>query len=519
MITTRVIFNLSTSKADKRLLNLVRNAKISDKELIDGIQKSLKNGANINTKDKRINSYTDHRGYGYTPLMLLVMQGRTNVVDFLIQRNQDKSYAFHMVSVKNLDQIKLRCSEWLATRKNERILLVNCQGTYFALIKNYQGEHQFIELPKNLDCTREVGRLFEAQGYVARPKALKSELNVPTIHELVDFVTAKANLRVDVFEKTSSNNMAHHMAAREGHQEIYEALIRRFPALLNYKGEHDLTGPEISATYKHEKMAKAIQAKESNPYFPTVHQWFPEEIVRHIAQYCDPVTLRDLPQLNSHWADALKDKELDRLLTLKFEACFPSYMQSCTWQERLHHYFPETFHALKDSGKISPEVAKELFLLNSKKVYFAGDPVRIYDKEYVKPQPLLSLFTAHWFGEGGYRRKDRTDLGRDDFKENLAHVFESSGSYLPCYREKQALEKDIEKEHNLKSIEQRYDITCPTKPIYEAKITDREALIRWANVKKETNIDKIAIEADINCDTKSGYGPYHFKRNQNMTFD
>lgn len=86
MLTTRLIFAATYSKANQKLLNATSNKKITDVDLID---EALEQGADLNIRDIRVKSEVSTIGYDYTPLMWACYHGKLAQVKELILRGAD----------------------------------------------------------------------------------------------------------------------------------------------------------------------------------------------------------------------------------------------------------------------------------------------------------------------------------------------------------------------------------------------------------------------------------------------
>lgn len=146
--------------------------------------------------------------------------------------------------------------------------------------------------------------------------------------------------------KTYRNNTALHLAARQGHNEIFKYLIIKDPKLRSEKGENNLTPDEIAKKYQQLDTVNLC----SKEYW--INENIPHEMALAIIDNVkDPVTLGSLGSLNKNWQNLFKDDSLKNCRENSFRRVLPVDLQNKTWAEIFKHYYPNETNQPTDPYK------------------------------------------------------------------------------------------------------------------------------------------------------------------------
>lgn len=206
--------------------------------------------------------------------------------------------------------------------------------------------------------------------------------------EKVKFLIAQG---ADVSLKTARGNTILHLAAREGHLDLYYYLAELFPDLRGLQGENYLTSDEIAEKYKQTDIVRACEDFYSNPFFDSAKTILPDEVVfRILKKVSDPVSLVSLKRTNKAWYNFFKDQALKGIFEESLRDNLPQELQEWSWEDLFRHYYPSLFSSEKT-------YTYDLFFKQMHVVYLIGEPLRFQREKgfFKKLSEALDIMSLH----------------------------------------------------------------------------------------------------------------------------
>lgn len=230
----------------------------------------------------------------------------------------------------------------------------------------------------------------------------------------------------DIQAVSKYGNTALHIAAREGHTNVYLYLQNYNPELRYLEGEKHLTPDQIAKKYHQENISAISHTFFSNSYFSHVKSILPSELALNIAKQANPISLIALSRTNKAWNKIFHDEAIQKTMKDGILSILPKNLRDKSWSEIYRHYYK-----CDDQNSVYTQAD---FIDRMHSIYIVGKPFR----QYVLKGKLESLLEATDFftRKSEFKHLDATDL---EMERNYTEcLFNAKDEEIIFYREFQA---------------------------------------------------------------------------------
>lgn len=398
----------------------------------------------------------DRTHLNYTPLMWTVHNGQRKKMDLLLEHSANpylitsqKSNLLHIAASRNhlaIYHYLATCFPLLTKMKNDEDLtpqqILNRVIHSCSTMVLHQ---EFLSLIKDPDCRHidSINQLVENDSFNINFREFCDYENSKPFYyaytplmwavHLGDFAKVKLLLhhKANPDLTTENGNTILHIAAKQGHADIYQYLAHYYFHLLYKRGENNMTPEELAWYYNQFSIVDIHKKHFSNPFFSSVKKIIPQELVAYIVGFIhEPAEIQNLSSINKSWHALLSEGDFKLLFANYVRSQLPKSLRELSWKSITSHYFPSAMDGL---NKIEDEFGwlKE-FIKLATTFYIIGNSISLGKIEEI------TIF-SDYRGHGYYPDRPRTtqsfhgnNIPENEIKNNFNHLLRKN-SFIQIY--------------------------------------------------------------------------------------